>query len=230
MFWKLSFDSHDGAAAPKAEGRFVLHRHRDALGDHLDLRLESGEHLLGWRIDATAPDGETWASEKGPHPLEWLERDADARRVDAGTYAWRTRDDHGGELVLVGEATTRRVRIVRDESLSPATARALIDALAECGAAPADAPALIADGITARTRATERLLGLGRELDGDGFDPSAWRRALRGMSLDEIHTQLHGFERRFDRLHPPLPVSRPERLPGEDNQMRAGAAMAILRA
>ena len=80
-----------------------------------------------------------------------------------------------------------------------------------------------------RQIAVERLCGLGRELDGAVFDEAVWRKTLRGLSLDEIHRQLHAYEVRFDRKYPPQSVSRPERLPEDKEEGRAGAAMAILR-
>jgi hypothetical protein len=90
-----------------------------------------------------------------------------------------------------------------------------------------DAAQLVLDGIAARDRATARLCGLGRELDGGAFDESAWRKSLRGLSLDEIHAQLRAFEVRFDAKYPPAPVSRPERLPEDGEANRLDVARAI---
>lgn len=91
---------------------------------------------------------------------------------------------------------------------------------------PSRAGALIADGATARLRATERLCGLGRELDGDAFDDAVWRKTLSSLTLEEIHGQLRSFEVRFDLKYPPMPVSRPDHAQGAS---RSEDALAIVR-
>jgi len=233
MFWKVTLEE-DGAArdaAPAAwDGRFVLHRHCDGEGPHLDLRLEQEGYLVGWRVDGAALEGASWAVEKAPHPVAWLDRDGDAVRADAGMYAWEARSADGGVLVLDGEqGGVRRLRVTREAGLPIAAVRAVCEALAASGADPADAAGLIADGVTARRRAVARLCGLGRELDGDAFDEGVWRKALRLLPVEEIHAQLRAYEVRFDQKYPPQPVSRPERLPGEEPEGRGGAAMEIVR-
>src|SRR5690606_22504207 len=102
MLWKVSWAllEEERAGVLPAAGRFVLHRHADAQGPHLDLRLEAGACLLGWRIDGTELAGEGYATAKAPHPLYWLERDGDAVREDAGTYAWIDQRHAGGLLEL----------------------------------------------------------------------------------------------------------------------------------
>jgi hypothetical protein len=48
--------------------------------------------------------------------------------------------------------------------------------------------------------------------------------------LDEIQGHLRAYEVRFDRKHPPQPVSRPERLDvDEEQEHRTDAVMEILR-
>jgi len=231
MYWQLIREPADPAdALPAAwDGRFVLHRHTDDGGPHLDLRIEHGGVLLGWRIDGTSLDGAPWAIEKGPHPVHWLDQDGDAVREAAGQYAWLERDADGGLLLCAGPGGAFRIRVTRVEAPRPAEVRALAEALAEHGVAAADAPRLLADGLTARRRAVARLCGLGRELDGSAFDEAVWRRMLEGLPLDEIHGQLRAFEVRFDQAHPPRPVSRPEPLSGGDDPPRAESAWAILR-
>ena len=73
MYWKVTCEEADDTAIGPAEpdGRFVLHRHCDADGPHLDLRLEQDDYLLGWRIDGVDLAAAPWAVEKAPHPLAW---------------------------------------------------------------------------------------------------------------------------------------------------------------
>ena len=216
------------------DGRFVLHRHCDAQGPHLDLRLEQDGHVVGWRIDASALSGEPWATEKAPHPLRWLDQDGDAVREDAGVYRWLEHCAGGGVLLLAGNAGTRRLRVSREQGLPARYVRSICEALTECGAGTDQAGRLILDGMAARRRAVARLCGLGRELDGDAFDEAVCRKALSGLSLDEIHGQLRGYEVRFDRKYPPSAVSRAARLPeggrGEASaNVRAAQAFSIVR-
>lgn len=229
MFWKISSadaNASDEAFAPA--GRYVVHRHVDREGEHLDLRLEVDGHLRGWRIDAADLDDPAWATEKAPHPLRWLEDDGDAVRVDAGEYAWERQGLDGGALILRGADGSRRIVIERAPELPVADARAIAETLWDLAVTPSEAARLIEDGLTARNRAAERLCGLGRELDGDAFDEDVWRKTVEGLSLDEIHGQLRAFEVRFDAKYPPQPVSRPA---AEDDAAgeRAGEALAIAR-
>lgn len=209
------------------EGRFVLHRHTDAQGDHLDLRLERDGYLLGWRIDGTDLCDGPWASEKGPHPVRWLDESADAIRVDAGVYAWERFDTHEVVLILQNDDGCTRLHIENMTAITPSAARAIGAALIDAGASPLDAAKLIADGATSRARAIERLCGLGRELDSSAFDGELWRRSLADMTLDEIHSQLRAFETRFDRRHPPSPISQPEALPEDEASERSAQALTI---
>jgi len=233
MFWKIvREEGADGRAeAPgRWDGRFVLHRHCDAEGAHLDLRLEQEGYLLGWRIDGVALEETLWATEKAPHPLCWLDQDGEAVREDAGAYAWLERDGAGGVLLLQGRSGEPiRCRVARHAGLPARVVRDVVDALAESGVRNTEAARAVRDGLTARRRAVERLCGLGRELDGAAFDEAVWRKALEGLSLEEIHGQLRAFEVRFDAKYPPQPVSRPERLPDDEADARGDEALAIAR-
>lgn len=231
MYWRLRWE--DGApglreAGASPEGRFVLHRHRDRYGEHFDLRLEQEGYLLGWRIDATSLDGGPWAVEKAPHATRWLDEDGDAVREDSGEYAWESRRPNGGTLLLQGVNGRRRVHAERIEALPCGAVREVVKALRAVGSGPEDAARLIADGAAARRRAVERLCGLGRELDGEAFDPDLTRKALDGLTLEEIHRQLRAYEARFDQKYPPRPVSRPE--PLDEDDARSERALAIVRA
>jgi hypothetical protein len=239
MFWTLvSVEPLDPATVRAAnaapiEGRFVIHRHRDAQGPHLDLRLEQDGCLAGLRIDADALEPGAWASEKAPHAMHWLRQDGDAIRVDAGAYAWERRETDLRVMRLDGAHGVRRLEWRRVEGLPPHCLRALADAGRAAHAAPDRLADLVHDGAEARERAIARLCGLGRELDGTAFDAAAWRRLLEPLSLREIHGHLNAFETRFDRAFPPEPVSRPEALEDEtqraSTQSRADQALRLLR-
>jgi hypothetical protein len=229
MFYRVTCEAAGEVRDGAADGRFVLHRHRDAQGPHLDLRLEQDGYLLGWRVDGDALDGEPWAEEKAPHPLYWLDGDRDAVREDEGTFAWQDRNPACKTVVLRGRGGARTVRFETAACLTVSVARGISAALEERNITAAQAGALIADGLRARRRAMERFCGLGRELDGEVFDETVWRRSLEGLSLDEIQTYLRAYEVRFDQKYPPAPVSRPEPLQEESESGRAEAAMAILR-
>ena len=232
MFYRVIPEA--GLAEPEesdfpSAGRFVVHRHCDASGEHLDLRLEGDGFLHGFRVDGSTLDSERWATLKAPHGLEWLEKDGEAIRIESGRYAWESFRDDGGTLLLFGDEIFRRIRVERVGDFTPAVAEAICDSLSVCEREAVDAAGLIRDGNTARIRAVERLCGLGAELDGAAFDGALWRKTLDGLSLDEIHGQLRAFEVRFDVKHPPLPVSRPEALPEEGSTERRDAAMSIAR-
>ena len=63
MFWKVAQLEQTKAPADFAPtGRFVLQRHTDAQGEHLDLRIEADGHLRGWRIDAATLNAGAWAT------------------------------------------------------------------------------------------------------------------------------------------------------------------------
>lgn len=229
MYWSVRSEVVDGEAAQGPyDGRFVLHRHIDPLGPHLDLRLEQDGYLAGWRVDGLALGERSFATQKAPHPLHWLDQDGDAIREDAGHYRLERQDDGESVVALHGRRGVVRLRVAPEPVLSPSIAHEVATVLAERGQPPARAARLVADGIVARTRAIERFCGLGRELDGEAFEDTLWRRMLRDLSLEEIHAQLRSFERRFDAAHPPLPVSQPERLPGEHRD-RQDQARAIVR-
>lgn len=229
MFWKVICEEAGEEPDSRADGRFVLHRHRDDGGAHLDLRLEADGCLVGWRIDGESLEDGAWATEKAPHPTRWLEADGDAVRVDAGTYGWLKQGADRRMVELRGDGGVRRLRVTREAGLPVSAVRAVCEALEACGADTGDAGRMIADGSTARRRAVERFCGLGRELDGGAFSETVWRKALSGLSLDEIHGQLRAYEVRFDAKYVPSPVSRPEVLPDEDSAERTGAALAIVR-
>ncbi|MFA6240985.1 MAG: hypothetical protein WC655_08655 [Candidatus Hydrogenedentales bacterium] len=231
MYWSILCEDASGApeSAAHADGRFVLHKHNDVEGPHLDLRLEQDGYLLGWRIDGVSLEGAPWAAEKAPHAVEWLDRDGDAQRQDAGTFCWLERNADERAVLLRGAAGDRVVRARREKGLTPGTIRAVRAALAEANASEANAAQLIADGAAARHRVVERFCGLGRELDGDAFDVDTWRKTLAALSLEDIHTHLRAYEVRFDKKYPPAPVSTPERLPDEEPSRRSGDALAILR-
>ncbi len=239
MFWTLvSVEPLDRAAARAAdaapvEGRFVIHRHRDTQGPHLDLRLEQDGCLAGLRVDADALEPGAWAAEKAPHALHWLRQDGDAVRVDAGAYAWERRDADVRVMRLDGAHGVCRLEWRRDEGLPPSCLRALAEAVHALNVTPDRVADLVRDGVEARERAVARLCGLGRELDGPAFDAAAWRRLLDPLSLREIHGHLAAFETRFDRAFPPEPVSRPEALEDEAQrasaQSRADRALRLLR-
>ncbi len=226
MFWKIAqFEKTKNPADFVSAGRFVLQRHTDAQGEHLDLRLEANGHLRGWRIDAAALARGAWATEKAPHPLRWLDDDGAAQRVDAGEYAI----EHQGPaayLLLRSAGGSTRVVMTPAPELPASAARGIAEALHTVKAAPADGARLIADGVAARSRATERLCGLARELDGDAFEEKLSRRTLAGLTLDEIHAQLRAYEVRFDAKYPPLPISKPE---SEQAVPNTREAMAIAR-
>jgi hypothetical protein len=231
MLWKITPTpvAGDRSVPTQGSGRFVLHRHADAQGPHLDLRLEAGPCLLGWRVDGPDLNHERYAVDKAPHPTHWLDRDGDAVREDAGVYAWIDQDDDGGTLELRGERGTRWLRIQREPTLTPSALGALLHAIRAQGFDPVQVPVLVHDGQLARHRAMLRLCALGRELDGAAFDESRWRTLLAHASLDEIHHHLRAYEVRFDAKYPPQPTSQPERLPDDAPHDRHKHAHAILK-
>ncbi|MBX3176701.1 MAG: hypothetical protein KF886_05030 [Candidatus Hydrogenedentes bacterium] len=209
--------------------RFVLHRHRDGDGAHLDLRLEQDGYLMGYRIEGATLGPESWATAKAPHPLHWLDQDGEAVREDGGTYFWERGDPSTGVLVLCGARETVRVRVEPVGGLSAGVIAGIRAAAEALGASLGEIPALARDGATARARAIARFCGLGRELDGDAFDAALWRRTLAGEPLGVIQQYLHTLEVRFDRKYPPRAVSIPAPLGDWEARGDVGRAMGILK-
>lgn len=212
MFWNMTVTETERAEDFKPQGRFVLHRHCDADGAHLDLRLESEGHAVGYRIGGVALADGAWATEKMPHPLHWLEQDGDAVREDAGLYRIVKETPEARELELHGASGVRVVRFAKETGLDAAAVRAIALALRGLELPAAQAAALLCDGALARREALDRLCSLGRELDGVLFDEARWRDQLAAQSLEDIAAQVRAFQARFNHKYPPAPVSKPEPL------------------
>ncbi len=232
MYWKITVrpaaqDAPERREAPT--GRFILHRHHDNAGPHWDLRLEQAGHLVGWRLECALSDTPAWALEKGAHPLRWLEHDGEAVREDAGLYSVAAWSKDERVLHLEGREGEHILRAERMPFWPPETAREVHDILREEGAGPETLASLVRDGITARQRAIERFCGLARELDGDAFDASVWRRTFDTLTLDELNAHLRAYEIRFDHKFPPSPTSYPEALPESENGSWTDRAMGIVR-
>jgi hypothetical protein len=209
------------AADPDGDGhgRYVLHRHTDEGGPHLDLRIELPEGTLaGWRLPVDALDragasGDVLCSVKAEHPARWLDHDsADCTVADAGRYSQVQEKDGSVRLAFTGGVLNGLYEFRRrsDENVLVALVE-VTERFAGGTASIEDVERLAAaaeDGRTARTRAVERLCGLGRELDGDAFDEPLWRSMLAPLSLNEIHRQIARFERRYDEKYPPVHVTR----------------------
>ncbi len=221
MYWQLRMMDDIGEAQPSS-GRFAMHRTTDG---QIDLRIEMDGYLMGWRVEGDSLADAAWATEKSPHPVDWI--DVEAGRIDHGTYTWIDRGDDRRALVLRGANTSHAVAFEPVALFTTRQARAIANTLAAIEADVNDAPSLIADGAVARRRAVARFTGLGRELDGDAFDSTVWTRALTHLSLDEIHRQLGALEARFDAKYPPVPTSVAEAL--DTNPEVNTDALEILR-
>ncbi len=196
-----------------SEGRFVLHRHKDKQGIHLDLRIEQKGYLLGWRIDSTELQSELWGVEKLPHSSAWLDTTEHADLVHSGDYRWFSHGDGNGYLVLRLENQVQRVyHIERWAGFSLRFQRALWQSMRKWQVLPAQVISLIEDGVEARNYAIQRLCGLGKFLEGDCFDSSHWEKVLSQCSLSEIHAYLKKWEDRFEKQSPPERLSRPEKV------------------
>ena len=229
MLWRMTSEAIESGGEYESAGRFVLQRHTDDSGPHLDLRLEHGAFLVGWRIEEGMDEGPSLATEKMPHPLRWLEEDGAVERIDAGAYAWVERGAQRRVLILQGTHGARRITAERIEGFDPGAAAALVETMDKARVPLERLPLLVEEGLTARRRAVARLIGLGRELDGDAFDADLTKRMLEGLTLNEVHAHLRAFEARFDARYPPRPVSQPE-CEETETDARAGEALAILRA
>jgi hypothetical protein len=226
-----------GTSEPR---RFVLHGHRDDAGDHLDLRLEEGDVLVGWRlppdvVEQLAVGKQVPCELKRIHPIRWLDVDEEGCSLeDSGTYTWVTKSGTRALIAFRGEQLAGVYSVTRQQGDRKSPADEYDESVAfireKCGldlGRMDDAAELVArahDGDTARKRAVERLCALGRQLDGDSFDEQMWRKTLGGLSLREIHGHLRPFERRFDERHPPVPVTRQERLESDTKQRERVAA------
>jgi hypothetical protein len=210
------------------DGRFILHRHTDSDGPHHDLRIEMDGALHGWRILGDL-DALSVAVEKAAHPLHWLDpASGDAAGMtctDHGVYHWIERGRRTAVIRLHGRTGAKTLEIRTVDGLNPETEHVLRTLMNEHHLEEGEISGLIRDGLAARKRASLRLTGLARELDGEGFDTGLWRRISHGMTLDDIHAQLRGYEMRFDAKYPPQPVSRPESL--EEGALRGTGAEVL---
>ena len=211
-----------------AEGKYVIHRHADGGGVHLDLRYEVGDKLSGFRIPVAELEeffgtGSKECEPKGLHPVAWLEvNTSDCTLVERGVYGWRQSDGDGRVLVLRGEKWSGTFAVRRDDT--PQMNLDAVRRVAEaCGAERFDeavAQRIVSkmqDGESARHHAVERLCGVGREVDGERFDEELWRRSVAGLSLREIQAHVGAYEKRFDEKYPLQPVTKPEPLDVQDN-------------
>ena len=213
MYWQITQITRQEPESPAADApRFVLHRHKDTSGIHHDLRLEDGNCLLGFRIIGETLETGCWATEKMPHPKTWLEEDRDAQRLLAGAYAWRDTATDNRELILYTDESAVTLHLERCNALNVETIRALTTLAQEQHLTTETLPSLVEDGLTARRNAIGRFCGLSRELDGAGFDENHWRDLFNKLSLRQINEHLATVEKRFDKTHPPQPISHPESL------------------
>ncbi len=231
MYWEVTEVTRAAAMPTEEVGpRFVLHRHEDEGGVHHDLRLESGNCLVGFRVAGDALEAGCWATEKMPHPKRWLGSDGEAQRVLAGTYGWRTAGPGRRTLRLYGADATMTLCFERCAAPGVATVRALAQQARALQVDVARLGDLAADGLAARRNAIARFCGLSRALDGDAFDEAGWRSLLSGQTLRQVGERLASVEARYDRAHPPAPTSRPEPLDADrdGSDDRARRAMKIL--
>lgn len=210
MFWMLdsietiNTDPLDGWA-----GQWILHRHRDHYGPHLDLRLEFRGILGGLRVDADALIPGVPATEKGPHPNAWLTAEGPAQEVGRGRWAWeKYTPDH---RVLLLDNGTDRLRL--GWKRAPALPTSVIVQLAAWAQqnhlTPDQLSALCADGLRARQAARARCRGLAALIEAEHFDPDAWNDLLEPLNLDALNQKLDALEARLDQLHPPAPWTHP---------------------
>ncbi len=230
MYWRIvARETVTPQATPDWEGRFVLHAHRDAEGPHLDLRLEWGDCLLGYRVAGEALAVNAWATEKAPHPKRWLTQDGAAERRDAGRYAWAKRGDTERTLWLEGEAGIETLTLHRERVLAPAVSSGLRAWLAAQKLEEAHLPGLAQDGQLARRTAMGRIHGLARVLEGDAFDAEALETQLRGQPLEKLLAVQQRLETRFDARLSPKPYAQAMPMPeGESTEERDAAPWALL--
>lgn len=196
-----------------SEGRFVLHRHRDKYGDHLDLRIEQDGYLLGWRLEAQELGEVMWGTEKLPHHPAWLEEKNGVEVVLTGKYRWHSHDENSGYLILYDDQNTtpvRTYRIDRWRGLPLSIQQKIARCVQQHGIRWGQLAGLIEDGLTARKQAIHRLRGLVQFLDGESLDDSHWIQLLEQASLHEIHRYLHQWSVRAEMQQPPPRLTKPD--------------------
>ncbi|NLN94262.1 MAG: hypothetical protein GX130_13290 [Candidatus Hydrogenedens sp.] len=230
MYWKITkvWSREEGAAQEDCAGAFVMHRHQDEEGLHLDLRLEHGESLLGWRIGGEELEEGLWATEKMPHPVAWLHSDQGLQRCMEGHWCWEERKENACTVALRDGEQSLYLRLERCDGIGTEAVRALAEMAKEKGISFSALAGLAEDGLHARSREVTRFCALSRTLDGEGFDEEGWRGLFAGMSLREISERLARVEIRYDKLCPPQPVSQPEALTEEDQSARTREAYRII--
>lgn len=230
MYWEITRmwskeEEHEGE---DYAGAFVLHRHHDEEGVHLDLRLEHGESLLGWRIGGEELQEGLWATEKMPHPVEWLRSDCGLQRCMEGQWRWEEREEGGCTVALRHGRQSLCLQLERRVEIGTEAVRALAGMAKEKGISFSALAGLAEDGLEARSREVARFCALSRTLDGEGFDEEGWRGLFSGMSLRDISDRLARVEIRYDKLNPPQPVSQPEELIEKEQSVRAREAYKII--
>lgn len=231
MYWEITrVWQEEEQAAGEAEhaGRFVMHRHVDKEGPHLDLRLEHGDSLLGWRIAGESLEEGQWATEKMPHPVEWLSRNHGLERRLEGQWRWVERDETRCTVALWDGESTLCILLEACKDIQAEEVRTLAQLAQKEKIAFSALASLVEDGIQARMRAVARFCALSRTLDGEGFDEAGWRQLFTSMSFNEIGERLAKVEIRHDRSYPPQPVSEPELLEEEEQNERTRHAYHII--
>ncbi|MFC1735120.1 hypothetical protein ACFL1X_03320 [Candidatus Hydrogenedentota bacterium] len=213
MFRRLG-DSGDGSEG--YDGRFVVHEHVDVHGEHVDIRLEAGSCLIGWRMRSLS---ELKGRLKALHPLRWLDVDVDnCKRVDGGEYRIVSRQVGGIEIEFAGDRLSGHFEAKEVISGGDGLVEGLVEELrAELEVRGPDVVlpgsdadfvmVLMRDGLNARRDALERMCSLGRDLDGDAFPESFWRERQSSLSVSDMKDNLALLERRFNEKYPPRPLS-----------------------
>ncbi|MCX8065998.1 MAG: hypothetical protein N3G21_12650 [Candidatus Hydrogenedentes bacterium] len=180
-----------------AMGRFIIHRHSDIAGEHIDIRLEEDFSLVGWRVDGTSELGdEMWGVAKLPHHPGLLD-DGTIPVVAKGKFRWLldNKDDTFLELEF-DDGEIRVYKVEKHGGLPASIQNRLNKIISDNGLSWDEALSLIGDGIKAREWLITKICGM-VEYSGNYILPQAeYAEYLKGKSLDELKRNLTYWEKK----------------------------------
>lgn len=203
---------------PIATGRFIVQRHQDNLGVHIDIRLEHEGYLTGWRIDGVSElADEMWGEAKLPHNPNLL-YDANLPEIERGIYQWYLEDGEIGILELVSTSEDCKVfRVEKCCGVPLSVQRKLIEICSGYGLKWDEVSSLIGDGLKAREWMITKICGMAQYLDDQAFVQDDYVEYLKNRSFEELKESLIIWEKRLSLKKPVERVTKPINVEQEIN-------------
>ena len=203
-----------------SSGQYIIHAYTKHSDKYLDLRLNCGDYLSGWRIYGYGELAcEMWGEPKLPHNPGVLE-DSNFTCIDRGIFKWYANSEKDWLLELESESGQTKVYTVERHWGLPANIQsAIITLTEEKGYSPEEVLTLLNEGLQAREWVITKICGIGKYIEGEAFCEQAWRDVLKKKPFHELRECLTSWQKR---LHPDgssIRLTKPSKLnevSGED--------------